>query len=329
MSNNSKPGPTGLLCLDLLSQYPGISSKKAGILLYAQNPHVFTSAEHARTVVRYYRGSNGEKNREKLSEETYKPRFSAPESEEKEFEPYIIPDSVGSIMAFGDVHIPYHSQDALEIAMEYAMEKNPDMLILMGDFMDCYQVSRWERDPRLRDMQGEITMTKEILASMKAALPNTKLVYKFGNHELRWDKYLMSKAPELYGIPEIRLQALLDLEGLGIDFVDQVRVIRYKHLNLIHGHEYVSSMFNPVNPARGLYLRAKKNAACFHHHQTSEHTETDISGGVTTCWSVGCLCHLKPAYMPYNKWNHGFLEIRGEGEMFHVSNKKIIAGRVV
>jgi len=101
-------------------------------------------------------------------------------------------------------------------------------------------------------------------------------------------------------------------------------------LPIIHGDELWTSLTNPVNPARGLFLKAKDLALCAHHHQHSEHTEKDILGRQITCWSMGCLCELSPEYMPINKWGHGFVIVEKEpdGE-FEMSNKRIWKGKVI
>jgi hypothetical protein len=88
-------------------------------------------------------------------------------------------------------------------------------------------------------------------------------------------------------------------------------------------------MTNPVNPARGLYMRAKKTAFCDHYHQSSEHTESSINNDIVTCWSGGCLCGLHPDYLPLNKWNHGFAEIYNDDDYFTINNRKIINYKLV
>jgi hypothetical protein len=78
-----------------------------------------------------------------------------------------------------------------------------------------------------------------------------------------------------------------------------------------------------------LFLRAKSDALCGHHHQASEHSEPNIKGKLTTCWSVACLCELHPDYMPINKHHHGFAHVRvmDSGE-FEVSNYRIVNGKI-
>lgn len=319
----------GIIVKEYLRKMPSVSSKKISEALHSEYPEVFKNPEDARTIIRYYRGSLGDDNRGKLNPETYIPRFSAPVTEEKEKSPYIIPDDAYPIVMAGDVHVPYHDQDALEIFIEYAAQVGAKTLGMWGDWLDFYMLSRFMKDPRKRSLNAEIELFNSILDEIKKALPDTKLIFKMGNHEFRLNSYLMNNAPALYGLEEIKLENLLRLHDRGIDYVDHMQVARFRHLNIIHGHEYVFAISNPVNPARGLYNRAKKNAICFHHHQSSEHTETDITGDVTTCWSAGCLCNLRPDYLPLNKWNHGFIEITAQDEMFLVRNRKIINYKVV
>jgi len=86
-----------------------------------------------------------------------------------------------------------------------------------------------------------------------------------------------------------------------------------------------------VNPARGLFLRAKASILAGHNHQTSAHHENDINGSQTACFSTGCLCDLQPDYRPFafTKWNHGaaIVELNKEGN-FSVDNFRIIEGKV-
>jgi hypothetical protein len=100
-------------------------------------------------------------------------------------------------------------------------------------------------------------------------------------------------------------------------------------LDIIHWHEFASSVFSPVNVARGLYLRWKVSAIQWHNHQTSEHTETDMNGKIVTTWSLGCLCGLHPQYMPINKWNHWFAIVEVDWEDFEVRNKRIYKWKIL
>src|SRR6185436_17359181 len=100
-----------------------------------------------------------------------------------------------------------------------------------------------------------------------------KIIYKLGNHCIRFQNYVMQKAPELLGITDVELSNLLKLKELDIELVEDKTVIKLKNLNIIHGHEYFGAT-SPVNIARGLFMKANANAIQGHNHQTSENTVT-------------------------------------------------------
>lgn len=76
-------------------------------------------------------------------------------------------------------------------------------------------------------------------------------------------------------------------------------------------------------------MRAKANVLCGHNHQTSEHSEPSMEGKIVTTWSTGALCNLRPSYMPFNKWNHGFavVHVFNDGG-FNVDNIRVMDGKI-
>ncbi len=52
---------------------------------------------------------------------------------------------------------------------------------------------------------------------------------------------------------------------------------------------------------------------------------------IVTTWSLGCLCELNPAYLPINKWNHGFSIINLHEDLvnYEVINYRIHKGKIV
>lgn len=235
------------------------------------------------------------------------------------------------IIVGADAHIPYHDSATIELFINRAVSIGAKTILLNGDWLDCYQLSRFQRDPRMRRIEEEMGTAHQIFSAIRSACPDARIIYKYGNHEERYDSYLMRQAPDLAGLKSSKLenQAELGLAELKIEVVDNRRVVKADHLYIIHGHEYGSGVSSPVNPARGLYLKTKKSAMCGHYHQSSEHTETAINGDVATCWSGGCLCGLHPQYMPLNKWNHGFTEIQYEDGFFTVRNRRIVNVRLL
>jgi hypothetical protein len=178
-------------------------------------------------------------------------------------------------------------------------------------------------------MAGELQMGRDFLKMLKEMF-NCPIYYKIGNHEKRYEDYLMIKAPELLGIDDFKLEQLLRFREFGVTLVKDKQMAMAGKLPILHGHEWYGGFAPPVNPARGLFMKAKESALVGHHHRTSEHTEKTLGGHVITTWSTGCLCGLEPEYAPYNGYNSGFafVEVAKNGH-YNVKNIRIIDGNIV
>jgi len=252
-----------------------------------------------------------------------------PPSQESDYKPFKLPISHNNILLLSDLHIPYHNIAALTAALKYGLEHEVNTILLNGDVIDFYAISRFEKDPRKRNFGHEVLMTRQFLETLRKLFPNAAIYYKCGNHDVRYDHYIMRNAPDLLGMDEFSFESLMHLDKLDITFIPDKQIIHAGKLTILHGHELGASVFSPVNIARGLFLRAKDSALCGHHHQASEHSEPNINGKLTTCWSVACLCELHPDYMPINKHHHGFAHIVVmDNEDFEVSNYRIMNGKI-
>jgi len=233
------------------------------------------------------------------------------------------------VLVLSDIHVPFHDLAAIKLAIEYGIKRDATMVLLNGDIVDFYAVSQWEKDPRRRDFPGEVRAGRQFLKALRSAFPDARIIFKEGNHEERYERYLRMKAPELIGLPDFEWGSVYGLDEWGIERVGEKRPIRLGKLHVIHGHEYRFAISNPVNPARGFFLRAKTHVLGGHLHQTSQHSEKDLTGNVVSAWSVGCLCDLHPDFRPLNGWCHGFayIEVDKNGA-FRVENLRVIDGKV-
>lgn len=232
-------------------------------------------------------------------------------------------------LILNDVHIPFHDVAALSAALREGQRADCNVIVLNGDFFDCYTLSRWQTDPRLRGFKREIDMTRRVLTRIRELFPTAKIVWKLGNHEERYVAAMTVRAPELLELDRFSFASVMGIEDFGIEMVQDMRPVRLGKLNLLHGHEYRFAIQNPVNPARGLFLRGQVNGACGHFHQVSQHSAKNMEDKVVSCWSIGCLCDLHPRYMPLNAWSHGcaIVEVQRSGA-FTVRNLRILDGKV-
>lgn len=228
-----------------------------------------------------------------------------------------------------DIHAPFHALEPLELALAYLDRFDPTHILLNGDTLDAEAVASWDKDPAKKDFWGEIEAAHQILDHIRHRFPRAMVYLKQGNHEARLQLYLWRKAPELAGLFSLTIAGILELEKRGITEIPSLTRIRLGKLLVIHGHEYRFSISNPVNPARGIYLRAAVSAMCAHFHQISQHSHRNGHGQLVTTWSTGCLCQLEPDYAPLNNWGHGFATVEvSEDGSFNVSNLRIIHGKV-
>lgn len=308
---------------------------KMARLIYYENELNFKDVEHVRKIISIISGKSGKHSLSELKDKSlvetdnslFNP-YELPESDETSYEPYYIQGK--RVLILSDIHCPYHNIQALTAAINHGKKFNPDTILLNGDIIDFYQVSDFVKEKTKKQIVDELEVFSNLIYVLRTQFHKAKIIFKEGNHEERYDRFLYQKAGELSGIPEFSLESIIRKRAGEIDYVGKKRMIKAGDLNIIHGHEFKGGISTPVNIARGLFLKAKVSCMQGHNHVTSEHTETDMNGKITTTWSVGCLSELHPAYMPLNKWNHGFAEIEILSDTdFKVENKRIYKGEVL
>ena len=256
--------------------------------------------------------------------------FRWPKSDEVKYKPYVYPHRKHDrLLILSDIHVPYHNPAALDAALYYGQDHKANGILINGDFLDCYAISSYDKNPMNRRFAEELKMGKEILEVIRGAFPTAHMMYVIGNHEERYEKYMFKKAPDLLGIDAFDMYQLLDAGHLGMDVVRDKSYIVAGKLTIMHGHE-VSGGSGGGSTAKALYNKTRTHALCGHHHQTDTFIQRDIRDNCVEAHTIGCLCELSPAYRPINKYNHGFgfVEFKKNGD-FLVHNKRIQKGLVV
>lgn len=345
MSAVTDPKQTGIVAKEYLSKYPHMPSKTLAQVMFRERPDVYTSVQHARLRVVYYRGAAGVKNRRFAQGSPYlRPHGSVsdrcepalPKPIDDLFKWAVKPVEFERALCLPDIHIPYHDLDNLKTAIAYGRNRNADCIILQGDTLDFYACSEFDKDPNAWDAAVEQEQGTQFIAYLREKFPQAQIIYYEGNHEERLWRYVARRCPALMNCkqvdgatPMVGLAGFLPFAKYGVTLSDNKQpLLVCDKLYILHGHEFPTPFTNPVNPSRGLFLQSGANAVCGHLHQSSVHTQTGL-GPPVTCNSFGTLCHLRPRYRPLNKWNAGFGFIETNRGMWSVENKKIIGGTVV
>jgi len=226
---------------------------------------------------------------------------------------------------FSDKHIPFHDRrcDALEIA--FCQKYQPAVVHLLGDIVDFYGISRFHRDPaRKLKLQQELDLLADYFSRLRMACPDSRIIYSEGNHEHRLQKFLMSKAEELYGLRALHLPELAGFPSQEIEWKPEsapycMGGLWFSHGDMIRKHAAYT--------ARAMAEKVGGNVIIGHTHRLgTSHTST--WNHHYTGWENGCLCKLKAEYViGLPNWQHGFHAIQFHRNFFNVEPVRIERGR--
>lgn len=318
---------------EYLAKFPNTPSLTLAKKIYKENKESFKSVDLVRSAIRRHRGQFGDWSRKHIKDKTFfkeageRNPFTMPESHAESFEPFIISQS--KILILSDLHFPYQNNEAIELAIAYGKRKGVNTILINGDMLDMPQHSRHERDWRNRSTKHEFDCVRQFLNYLRQEFPTQRIIFKQGNHDERWEKWLYVKAPEIFDDEYFHLPQRLGFLDLRIEEVKDKRPIKIGKLTVLHGHE-LSGGSGGVNPARATFLKTLDSVLVGHYHKTSQHTEASMYGDIYSVNSVGCLCGMNPQYMPINKWNLGFAYVEHEIKSgdYELHNLKIINGKV-
>lgn len=335
----SKPKLKGEVALQYCDKYPTLKDGTLARKIFKDNPLLFNSVEDARDKVRYHRGHKGDGSRvgnrntkyhKPLTHDT-RNTYELPESAAEEKKPYTLPKACNNVLMISDLHIPYHDVQAISAAIKYGLDNKINTIFINGDLLDFHMLSRFEKNPKARSVVDEFDTTRELLKRLRDLFPDANIYWLKGNHDKRYEKWLFAKAPEIFDDEYYQLENRLRLNELRITLIDDMQLVKIGKLHVTHGHLLLKGVFAPVNAARGVYMQAKTSTIIGHTHSVSEHNEKNLKDELTTCWSMGCLCELRPDYNPFaNKYAHGFAHIIVENNGdYNVRNMRIVKGKII
>jgi predicted phosphodiesterase len=171
--------------------------------------------------------------------------FGIEESIGKEYTSHKIEADYKKVGILSDIHVPFHSMSAITSAIKHLREIKIDCLILNGDIMDFYSISRHEKEKDLRDFAREIEMGRSFLHKIRELFPLIPIYYKMGNHENRWQKYLNEQAEEFAQLHEMQFEQFFRLDKLAMIYIPDWQGIELADLLVLHGHEIMAGGINP------------------------------------------------------------------------------------
>lgn len=244
----------------------------------------------------------------------------------KEYTSARLPEHLKKIGILSDIHVPFHSLEALTCAIKYLRDQQIDCLYLNGDTFDFYSISRHEKEKDLRDFPREIEMARNFLQKLRDIFPTIPIYFKAGNHENRFQRYLFSQAEEFAGLHELQFDKFFRMDHLKIEWVEDWQGMEMGDLLVCHGHEL---MAGGMNPSQTTFNKTFCNTLIGHVHRTTSTTKKDGFKKFIHSYSTGCLTHLSPKYYPFAQHNHGFALVEIHDGKSKVSNLMIKDGKIV
>lgn len=220
------------------------------------------------------------------------------------------------ILIMTDLHVPYQDDKAIDCAIQYGKKMyKPDTIVINGDFLDFYSLSRFDKNPNRKDtVQDDLNMGKNYLEIIRKNFPKAKIYYLEGNHESRLKKYLY-KNIELVSLEALKLENLLDLKKYKIEFVGSSpdywkNKTDIGHLKLgdsiiMHGDNRLNgastSKYSCYSIKNTIHGSTQSNTIIGHVHRLGMYYQSNPYNNIVGVES-GCLCQISGTA----NWQQGF-----------------------
>jgi len=236
------------------------------------------------------------------------------------------------VVVYSDIHAPFQDDRAIELVNKFCGWYQPQRVVLIGDVIDFYAISKFDKSPRRATneaMVEEVDTTQRILKGIRGANPKAKIQMVVGNHEFRLRKFIFKLQAEVpllatmldisgVGLEEL-LGLMLNLNGLGIELVDlDPEMAKFTDCYVTIGKIHIGH-WDKVNKYAGYTAKnliADKGVDIIqgHTHRVGSSFRRTL-GGLIEAHEIGCLCGLKPQYTSEKDWQHGFAVIEGNSTM--------------
>lgn len=224
---------------------------------------------------------------------------------------------MGSKLAIvaADFHVPFINLKALQIFINTIKNDKPDQVILAGDILDLYSISRFDNAPeRADDFQYELTEGRTLLEKIRSVF-DKELIFIPGNHEDRLIHFLMrGKNRALFNLSCLKLDELLSFKKYGVQLAE-----KYYHLNanfiIKHGSKCGQNPATAEGNSMGI------SGMSGHAHKANIFRK-NYFGRVVDWYSLGCMCDIAAQKYAADfsfTWNNGFGRIEYTKENYQVS----------
>ena len=228
------------------------------------------------------------------------------------------------VMVLPDLHVPHHDPAALACALATARVWDPDVVVVLGDWLDAALFSAHAKISLAEDCAhgfltaevGPVNAILDELQSRGRGKRGRELVYLEGNHEQRIERWAANAGgklgADLYKLasPQRLISRRVDAEGHSqgprarFSWIPYIGEGAYSHYQIAPGSAEISPLLAihgwswGANFAAANMSRARNvSIVCGHTHRAQSVTGRDpLTRCTIKSWSPGCLAQL---VMPY------------------------------
>lgn len=223
-------------------------------------------------------------------------------------------------IVIGDMHFGMECNKTLNIFFETVRELKPSKVILNGDTLDLFALSKYPKDPRkiinLEDEKNRyhafLKTLHDITEPWNCEITETNANHSGNSQEGRLWRYISQQMPALASMT--RVQELLTYENIFYPPADWCRVTLVDEVvlptNLIVRHGTVVRK-NGGMSARGEFEKVFASTLTNHVHRLGSTMQRQPAIGnrleeTYVNYENGCACDLNPDYVELPNWQNGF-----------------------
>jgi len=220
-------------------------------------------------------------------------------------------------LVINDLHVPYQDNEALELVLKFGHSLKPDKLFILGDFIDMYSISKFDRNPeRVTNLQTEFNMGRDLLYKIIDTIRPSQTIFIEGNHTDRLRKFIWHN-PVLDGCIDVKEK--LGINDLGIEYYEYGKNYIYKN-KLIYTHGNKINKYSAYT-AKNMLDDLGLSVIFGHTHRLGSHYRTDYSGA-KGAFENGCLCQTDLALEWFRRevidWQKSISVIKWVEDRFNV-----------
>lgn len=107
---------------------------------------------------------------------------------------------MAKVFVIGDTHFPFHDNSALKQVLSLIKREKPTHVVQIGDLLDQYVFSKYTKTLKIepeREIKEGLQLAGLMWDLVRQMAPKAKLIQVLGNHDLRLNKRIRDKFPEL------------------------------------------------------------------------------------------------------------------------------------